>query len=452
LGLGIAMTARSAAGRAAALAFLPVLALTAFLTISRTGMLATVIGLAAALLLTPQRGRWLGKAALAAGGAAILIKGALQRDELRDGLRTPVAFDQGDELLVLALVVGAGIALVSLGLSHARAAGMLPVLARRRLLPPGYAWGAVAAAAVAAVVLLVASGEAGERWDEFKDPDVGYAGDDVRRFTSVSGEGRYFMWRSSLEAFEQAPLGGLGAGSFQNWWGRTADYAESVRNAHSLYAETAAELGLIGLVLLVGLIALVLAAGVRGVVRATGPPAALTAAVTAACCAFVAGAAVDWFWQVTVLPAVFLLLAAALVAGDGGGVHVRQGGLRAGIAVLALLGLAALAVPLAATTSLRSSQTQAAADKLGPALVDAHEASRVQPYAASPLLQRALVLELRGNLDAAVVAARAAQRKEPTSWRPPFVLARLEARRGNTTAGLAALRRAKALNKTGLLR
>ena len=72
----------------------------------------------------------------------------------------------------------------------------------------------------------------------------------------------------------------------------------------------------------------------------------------------------------------------------------------------------------------------------------------MQPYAGTPQLQRALVLELDGNLAAAAASARAAERREPTNWRPPLVLARIEAKRGHVPAALAAIRRARALNKT----
>ena len=151
----------------------------------------------------------------------------------------------------------------------------------------------------------------------------------------------------------------------------------------------------------------------------------------------------------TVLPVCFLLLAAAIFAPRG---HEderpprRRGRLAlVGLAVIALVGLG---VPLAGATQLRSSQHAAAANQLDPALHQASTSRRVQPFASSPLLQRALVLELRGDLPGAAAAAQAAERKEPTNWRPPFVLARIEAERGNVDAGLAALRRAKALNKT----
>src|SRR5207237_372179 len=70
-------------------------------------------------------------------------------------------------------------------------------------------------------------------------------------------------------------------------------------NAHSLYLETFAELGIVGLALLVAALAL----SVRG------PPAAI--AVVAA---YGAAAAIDWDWQ---LPAVTIPALVAAVVGNG---------------------------------------------------------------------------------------------------------------------------------------
>jgi hypothetical protein len=448
LGLAIAMSARTAPARAAALAAIPVIVLTGFFTVSRGGILAAGVGLVVALAITPERGRWLGKLGLAATGAAILVKGALQRDALRDGVSTSLAHRQGDELLVIVLVVVAGIVLVHVGASLAGAAGLAPSLPAIRPMQRRLAWGAVVVAVLAGVATFVASGSLTNHWHEFKSPPT-VAGSDVRRLSTFSGEDRDRFWVSSVQAFETAPVGGIGAGSFENWWEAHATRRQSVRNAHSLYAETLGELGLVGLTLLLALIVLIMAAGVGSVRRRTGPPPALLAGATASCAAFVVAAGVDWLWQVTVLPVCFLLLAAAIFAPRG---HEhdrpprRRGRLAiVGFSVIALIGLG---VPLAGATELRSSQDAAAANRLAPALRQASTSRRVQPFASSPLLQRALVLELRGDLSAAVAAAQAAERKEPTNWRPPFVLARIEAERGNVDAGLAALRRARALNKT----
>jgi hypothetical protein len=454
LGLAIAVSARTLAARSAALAAVPVLVLTSFFTISRGGIAAVAVGLLVALALTPDRSRWLGKLGLVAAASAILVKGALQREQLRDGVATSTAHHQGDELLVIVLVVVAGVVLVHIGASLARAAQLTPSLPAVRAVQRRTAWATVVVALVAGATVFAATGALADRWQEFKTPADATATNDVHRLGTFTGESRYRVWVSAFDAFKSAPVAGIGAGSFDDWWQRHATTRESLRNAHSLYAETLGELGLVGITLLLGLIVLILAAGVRGVRRTSGPPPALVAGATAACAAFAVGAGIDWLWQVTVLPVCFLLLGAAVLSPRGrerGRPPGRTG--RVALVALSIIGLVALAVPLAGATQLRSSQRAAAVNHLDPALRRASTSLRVQPFASSPLLQRALVMELRGDLTAAASASRAAERKEPTNWRPPFVLARIEAERGDVTAGLAALRRAQALNKTaGFLR
>jgi hypothetical protein len=293
----------------------------------------------------------------------------------------------------------------------------------------------------------------GDRWAEFKNPSLGAgatANTDVQRLSSVSGNGRYQYWVSAVDAAKSAPVTGIGAGSWESWWARRATLPGTVRNAHSLYAETLGELGIVGIVLLAGLLLLVIGTGVRRSRQATAASRALLAAGTAACCAFAVSCGIDWNWQITVLPACFVLLAAAMLASDGPPLQAGRG-LRIGLGAVSVVGLIALAVPLAGAVGLRESQRSAATGHLDSALQQAATAMRAQPYALSPALQRALVLELRGDLPRAVVAARAAERKEPLNWRAPFVLARLETERGHVAAGLAAYRRAKSLDHTSSL-
>jgi O-antigen ligase len=300
------------------------------------------------------------------------------------------------------------------------------------------------------VVAIAASGDLHRRWENFKDPRAGLQeGRNTRfsRLSSVSGNGRYQYWVSSVHAFKSAPLTGIGAGSWETWWARHATLPGAVHNAHSLYAETLGELGILGLGLVLALFALVIAAGVGTTRRSTGPPRAALAGMVAACSAFVVSAGVDWVWQVTVLPACFLLLAVALLSSRSADTPAPSRAGVGGLVGISLAALVALLVPLASATQLRDSQQAAAAMRYAPALRHATAAGRVEPFAASPALQRALLLELSGDLNAAVVAARQAERNEPQNWRPPFVLARLETERGNVPAALAAFRRARALNK-----
>jgi tetratricopeptide (TPR) repeat protein len=172
------------------------------------------------------------------------------------------------------------------------------------------------------------------------------------------------------------------------------------------------------------------------------------AAITAALVAFALSAAVDWVWQVPVLPvAVMLLGAAVLVPGAGRPGRIRRNWpTRVALVACALLCLVAIGIPLAATSALRSSQAAASAGELATAAADAASAVRLEPDGAAARLQLALVDEAQGDLNAAVAQARRSAADEPANWQPWFVLSRLQAESGHAGAALASYRHARSLD------
>jgi tetratricopeptide (TPR) repeat protein len=176
------------------------------------------------------------------------------------------------------------------------------------------------------------------------------------------------------------------------------------------------------------------------------------AAATAGCAAFIVAAAVDWTWEVTVVPVAFLALAAVILGGRPRSPGIR-GGRRARVlggalaALSAVAALVAIALPLASTSSIRDSQRHFTAGRLSPALEDARTAQRVLPAAAAPHLQEAFVLERAHRLAAAAAAARSAVSKEPTYWINWLVLSRIEAKRGHAKQSVRAYLKAKELKR-----
>ena len=65
-----------------------------------------------------------------------------------------------------------------------------------------------------------------------------------------SGSRRYDFWEAAVDANATDPSVGIGPGTFDFWWTQHGSYAAYVRDAHSLYVETLAELGIIGLLLI----------------------------------------------------------------------------------------------------------------------------------------------------------------------------------------------------------
>jgi hypothetical protein len=459
--LTIAVRARSLAGQALAAAGVPVLALTAFFTLSRGGAIETAIGLAVLIALYPRR-LAAAPTILAAGiGSAALIAGAAQRDALENGFVGDTASSQGNEMLAMTIVVCAGVALIQVALGLARRHAVGPRLA----VPARTARWAAAVVALIAVIVAVAAGlpsELGDRWDEFKRPTVPTA-TDAARFESASGSGRYQSWQAAVDANKTDPLIGIGPGTYEFWWARNGTLPGFIRDAHSLYLETLAETGIVGFALIVALIVSVLALGVRRAMRASEDKRALLAGAVASCFAFAFAAAVDWVWELAVLPAVFLLLAAAIagpkvlrrsLSTPASRAGVRLGRPEAARIVVAGAGVVALiliAIPYAGASAVSSSRDEARDANLSAALDDVAKAHDLQPYAATPNLQRALLLERDGDLVGAAAAAAAATRDEPTNWRNWLVRSRIAAERAKAHQAVSAYERARSLNPRSLL-
>jgi tetratricopeptide (TPR) repeat protein len=245
------------------------------------------------------------------------------------------------------------------------------------------------------------------------------------------------------------PLTGTGSGTFEYWWTRNGDVPEIAHDTHSLYLQTLGELGIVGLLVLAAFLIAVLVGGAREVLRAGRSRPELAAAL-AGCAAFCLTAISDWMWQIPVLAVAFLLLAAVLVSAEGDPEEGERPGLalplRAGVVVAALVAIVVISIPLSSTSLLRQSEADARAGDLSGALDAARSAQNVQPYAASPRLQQALLLESQGDLAPAATAAVAATERESTNWRTWLVLSRIEAELGDASAAVRDYREARRLN------
>jgi O-antigen ligase len=378
-------------------------------------------------------------------GGGLLIAAATQRDELADGLSNATALAQGDEMLVMTLVVGAGTGLLRAAVGIAARNGIGPRLAVGRRATRA-AVGVGLASLLVALLLAGGSGELSDRWEEFKNPSIA-DNKSAERFESASGNGRYQYWQAALDANGTAPVTGVGPGTYEYFWAREGTIPGFVRDAHSLFFEVLAEVGIVGLLLIGGFVVGVIAFGVRGAASSDPASRPWLAAATAASVGFGVAAAVDWVWELAVVPVAFLLLAAAILTHRR---PARNGEPRAltriVIAVSAIVAIVAIAVPLAGTLYVRASKQDVDQGRLDIALDEARRATEIQPWAASSHLQEALVLELQGNLDAAATAARAATEDEPTNWRTWLVLSRIETYRGESAAGVDAYREARDLN------
>lgn len=447
--LAIATSARALRTQAAAAGAIPLVVLCGYFTFSRGGAVEAALAVAAFIALAPNRLPKLATALMAAGGSAILIAGAVHRSAIEHGLTDHAASVQGRQLLVAIVLVCVAVALAQVGIGLADRHGTPPRFLR---VPPGRARALVASGVAVAVVVALAAGASSRlshAWQQFKNPDLAPAAGSLARYGSAVGEGRYQYWSVAVHATNSSGhlLGGSGPGSFQLVWLPRATVSSYVTNAHSLYVETLTETGAVGLVLLVAFLLVVVIAAATVAVRSEYEARTQAAGAVAAMVAFLVAAAVDWVWQLPILPIAFLLLASALLAPIRSTRKTNQRLTpRLLLVVLSAGCLAAIAVPLATTTEVRQSEAAATAGDPSVALVDARTAARLEPGATSAQIQEALVFELERDYPAALAAARRATRDESQNWSAWLTLSRIEAESGQVKPSIAAFERARSLN------
>ena len=114
-------------------------------------------------------------------------------------------------------------------------------------------------------------------------------------------------WNVALADASEHVVLGSGAGSFDDYWLEHRPIPAYVRDAHSLYLETAAELGIAGLALLLTALGTPLVAAARARDRR------LVATAAAAYVTFLLHAGLDWDWEMPVATFAGLACGAALL-------------------------------------------------------------------------------------------------------------------------------------------
>jgi O-antigen ligase len=423
--------------RALAAVSLVVLLPTLYFTFSRGALVALVVGAIVQIAADARRARLLATGLVVGLPAALGVLLASRYHALTtpgDSLTT--AQREGRELaaILVVLAVVAAAAAVALHVADRR----LPVSDRSGRLLVGVV---AAVALLGAIGVLVAAGgpvAAVERAaDGFRESPPAGDGDLQRRLLSASGNGRSEYWRVAGVMVREEPLLGGGAGSFEAHWFRDRSVAFHARDAHNLYLETLAELGPVGLALLLGTLALPLLA-LPSARRFAYAPAAVGAFA-----AYVVHAGVDWDWEVpaVTVPAVFC--AAVLLARSRPDEPPWLTGRRRGLTLALLAPLAAVA--LVAHVGNRAAAASIAATEAGdPArgLTEAKRAITWAPWSEEAWqLRGEAELEL-GDENAARRSLRHALDRNPESWSAWFDLA--VASRGQERD--RALDRAAALN------
>jgi len=360
LGLGLASDG-PAARRALAAALTPPAAVALYLSLSRGAVLAAVLGLAVLAVTTRPAGRLASTALVGAtAGAAVVLAWSVGRFGERG---VTVA-----EVLSLALLACLALAAGRLAARPPRV--RLPRVSGRAAAVSGLAFVALVAAAVVVggerEVRVARSAPAGQQGA----PD---------RLLSTSTSFRADYWDVAVDMVRRHPLGGAGAGGFERAWLGERPALLYVRDAHNLYLETAAEVGVVGIALLLA----ALGAPLAGARRAIREPAG--AAALAAYLALLAHAVLDWDWELAAVTLCTVFLAVALVRLGGHGEPRRLGAGSRSVLLAAAAALGAIAV-VAHVGNGALADAQDALDRGETALArrDAERARRFAPWSAEP--------------------------------------------------------------------
>jgi O-antigen ligase len=279
----------------------------------------------------------------------------------------------------------------------------------------------------------------GKTYSAFRGP-AAPGGRPNESFLTFSSNNRSEYWRVALRDYRMHPWLGSGAGTFQLYWNRYRHTIYGARDAHSLYVETLAELGPVGLALVVATLALPFL-GLRRTRRD-----ALLAAAAAAYTAFVVHVGIDWDWEVPAVMLTGIFCGAAILIGAPAtrrGVlgHSRWGALGA-VGILAVFATVALRGNLAQADSIKAAER----GDYDAAAGTARTAARWMPWSSEPWRLRGEAQLALGDAQRARTSFREGIEQDPRDWKLWYDLAR--ASRGAVRD--AAIEEAAQLNRYSL--
>ncbi len=441
MGLAWSVATRRVAHRGLALATTPIAGICLYLTYSRGGAAAAVVGLVAVVVLGGNRSRTIAHAVGAGAVTAMVIAVVRTQPQIAEATGTA-----GAGWVLLALAVGCGVAWVMPRFTRKLRSAHRQRMSIRTALR--FATCVVALAALAPVVYALL----GEREPVIESTGI----DPAQRLVSVDGN-RPGYWATSLAAFGESPLGGLGAGTFEFYWAREGGEEEQVRDAHSLFLEHLAELGLLGLgatlILVTGLL-LVSVEPLR-----SGSRRAASVAMPAVVAVFVVHAGADALWEATAVGAL-AITAACSAAAAGSARRSRSPESReprvpdagrlsrwrvAGVTLVVGLGVGIQIPGLIAGSRLHDAALVGRAGFTERALELSSDAINATPWAASPYAVRALLQEAARRPSAAIKDMLEAVKREPLNFRYWLAIGRYQQDSGNRAAARAAYEQVRSL-------
>jgi hypothetical protein len=253
----------------------------------------------------------------------------------------------------------------------------------------------------------------------------------------VSGNGREQSLGVAWDAARERPIVGHGAGSYEYIWYEDRPTTLVIRDAHSLYAETLAELGIVGLALLLAALVMPLAAAIRAT-RVRVVPAATAAYVT-----WVSASALDWHWEMVGVTLTALLAGGVSLLAQERGPPRRLRDATRGLLLVPAVGLTILAVvSLVGNQALFAGREALERREWAKAAEHGRRADAILRWSIEPDLVVGDAAAGAGNLKAALERYREAARGDDRRWIVWFRVAQAASGREQR----AALQRIRELN------
>ena len=449
-----------------AAALIPVAVIVLYLTYSRGGLLASLVALVCMFFISHHRLRLVlvvGVGILAAVPTVLAIQ---NNPAIAENLGGPDAPAQG-RAVALAMIASMSASVLLLR-AVLELAARKPLWAGRALRISRGKRLVTASAAGGAAVLLALVVVFGPRiWEQFTDGDLYFPDDPESQFVRLSGAGRYDFNRVAIESFVNEPATGTGAGTFSFEWSKRRDNDLVTQDAHSVYLEAFAELGLVGGMLILALIVSIVWFSSYAWLRSHGGERDRAAMLFSILLALVIALAIDWTWELAATACLLMLIAACLVAelqarleerrrAAGRTVlrekrRVTKAGKVAAGAVASWLAIAVLAIPLAADTYMRASAAAASEGRLEESIRSAKRASQLNPWSPEPHLQLGAIAQSLELYERSIAEYSKAAELEPENWQPPYLKSLVEAERGRSGAAERQLEIALGLNPRSAL-
>jgi hypothetical protein len=438
--------------RASGTVFLYALVVGELMTYSRGGVAVAVVLFVAWLL--ADRARWL------ESGAALLLGGGLgaavgawtfTRPGLAHDLQPHSVRVHDGAWFAVVFVLGACLvgSLAYLG-SLAEERRELSVRARR--LASRAAVGALALCLVVGIAVIAATTSPSSWARDFTQPPARQsAAVGPGRLTTISSTSRWQWWQEAWHAFEDQPLRGTGAATFELTHRLLRTDAIVATEPHSLPLQLLSETGIVGALLAAGSLAAAGVGIVRRLRRLDGEERAVALALGLGVLGFVLHALLDFDWDFVAVVAPFLVSAGVLLGSGAPLVHERRWALVPIPAALAFAAAFSLLTPWFAQRATDSALASLEAGRPAQAARQAHDARSLNPLSLEPLFVEAAAAEQLGDLGAARDLYLKAVDLQPLNWMAWYELGAFWVSVKNHEAAVPPLERAVELDPHGTL-